>query len=86
MQYMFGYRQHQPYGLSQVIPTLWSVTGLTAPIYSYMAKHAQPNGLACEVQSLHKAASAMERHTHTASLLLINIIHYTRCTHRARDF
>jgi len=46
---MFGYRQYQPYGLSQAIPTLpyphgLSVTSLTARINRYPHTHS---GLAC---------------------------------------
>jgi len=35
MKSLFGYTRYQPCGLSQVTPTLWSVTSITAPISRY---------------------------------------------------
>jgi len=55
---MFGYTQYQAYGLSQTIPTLWSITSNTAPISVYMH---MDNVSVCKVCTTRQAQS----HTHT---------------------
>jgi len=70
---MFGYTPYQPYGLLQVIPTLWSITSHITPINTHTH-----NGLACKVCTTQQAQSQI----HTASLWPYKV----KRTHKGRDF
>jgi len=83
MKSMLGYTRHQPYGLSQAIPTphfglLQAMiqnpyTGLRLRTMAWPARSAQGGK--------HKP------HPHTALLALINnSLHKVKRTHRGRDF
>jgi len=82
MKSMFGYTWYQPYGLSQVIPTLPYSYGLLQAIqhrWTGIRTRTTASPAKCKVCTTRQAQS----HAHTASLLLI--IHYTGRNARIAD-
>jgi len=88
MKSMFGYRQHQPYGLSQAIPTLlYGLPQLHKPYDSYSTHplinrythtHYSTAWPAGKVQGLHNTASTIA-HSHCLALTY-NSLHKAKRT------